>query len=1354
VIQPIARWFRGHAHAVSMLSREAARTSRQWQTYASRAGFSGVLLSLFLGLMYLVSGLPGIDASQLSYVGRYMFVFFTILQQLLIFGLAPMLAANAMSEEMDDRTLDILALTRLRPTEILVGKVLSRVLVLALVSLGALPVVSVIASLGGVSVAEVLATSAHHLATIVFLSFLGGFYALFTRNALLATMAASVTATVTYLVPSSVYATLVWDPADAVHLSPLLGSTAIDGWALLPVLAQLPLVALIVFLGSTLFDLHIGRAGSKRLFAFDTWHTRVWGVGVGVVAIASVGVLPAAGLCWTLQRSGLAALGPAGEAALHVVAQGYVWLWMLAATTAALWTVLRITADIVEGLDRTVRRNRLLAERTGVPSVWANPVAWYEARPHRWARVAVPLLFASSLAGFMLVQSAMFFIPGVLVLAGMTGTGTAVAATVWMVTRSVAADRRDGTLEVLLTSPLSGMSIVTGKLAGAVVAGLPMLLLSGPLYGVGILYLDAFFPSDYRWFTLIHGAAVWMWTFPAWLALVTLGMAVSLRTNNLRSAFVTTIGAALLWFLGAGLAGRIWGDVPWIALPMRIASPALAGSHNAFEYLASALGLIAASGAGLTGIAWRLRRWLVPMVALLFALPALADDLSMTATPLGDGIARMDRWLPIEVEIANAGPGTRGTLSWVAGGGGTTWRREVDLPEGARKSVSLAIRPGVMAGKTRVLLETADDRSVEVEVALRGIADSAVAIAVLGDDPVGINGIAVASTAPPPGPRPRPTVDEPRPVRTGLVALADAPTHTSGWDTFDQVVWYRADPTRLDPRQLFALRAWVADGGNLTLVVTDTAPAVRASPLADWLPAELGALRDLPDLDGLLTAVGAPPAGPIAVAAPAASARPGAWIRASAADGSPLWSTGRYGLGTVTLLLADPRVAPLSAVPRDGLWRAVLSLPATGVAQVPADLAAALHAIEPPLRCALGKPSYGDPVETWSAPVRTFLDDIPGVAPLPLTWLAAFSALYLLIIGPVDWFVLRRLRREPLTWVTYPTSIAVFSAVALIGTSWSKGSQAVVRRLEIVDALPGTGLWRGSTFIGVFSTRKTTVALTGGFDDSVVIPLENPGFADQPQVEVSEGPGSFRWHAETWTLAHARSAWVAEAPGQLTVTPMPDGSFRLHNGLANAIGPVWIERSGEHTGCVPSLAAGETRSAPTTCDGPGPPPELLDVTDNIEESPDLGHGHLEGRATHAMVFAVLPEPIEPIALTGLVPMAQGTTVLRVPVFGTGGKPASLTTEVRVTAGALPPESVRDRLAQRPSMCFEQFSAAEDRTLHLAFEVVDHQVATQPSDDPLATCLLTDLQGAWMPTDDHARVEVDFVWTVRDPGSPL
>jgi len=474
----------------------------------------------------------------------------------------------------------------------------------------------------------------------------------------------------------------------------------------------------------------------------------------------------------------------------------------------------------------------------------------------------------------------------------------------------------------------------------------------------------------------------------------------------------------------------------------------------------------------------------------------------------------------------------------------------------------------------------------------------------------------------------------------------------------------------------------VASGGHLVLTISDTWKQVENSPLNEALPVDLLGTRDT-DLGPLLIALGEPqldttPA-PQVMAVP--RKRPGraVWVLAEDSESYALWSIGTYGLGTVTVMAADPTVEPLSEADRIRLWRRLLWLPApatspdlireridsarivTEQAGPAPSLRAALRAwstSEEPCLEEHGKEELSWGVVAWERTLRERLSDIPGASPLPLSWLIGFSIVYLLVIGPGDYLVLRWMNKQPWTWVTFPITVVVFSGAALVGTAYTKGSQAVVTRVEIIDLLPGTDRWRGQTHLGVFSTRKTRLGLTSGVSDGVMGPMREAGTVYEPNVLSDEGPGQLSWRAETWTLGYAQSVWVDPGRGRFRLVETDEG-LAIDNATGLDLAEVVLVRRGADAADWESpeavnlgpLAVGERAGFASDEWSVGTPGEgdMHWAWRALRESPEGLGAHLHLRSWEMAVIAIAAEPVEDVVLTGLDPIHQEFTLLRAPL---------------------------------------------------------------------------------------------------------
>ncbi len=112
------------------------------------------------------------------------------------------------------------------------------------------------------------------------------------------------------------------------------------------------------------------------------------------------------------------------------------------------------------------------------------------------------------------------------------------------------------------------------------------------------------------------------------------------------------------------------------------------------------------------------------------------------------------------------------------------------------------------------------------------------------------------------------------------------------------------------------------------------------------------------------------------------------------------------------------------------------------------------------------------PYQEWS--VR--LTPSPQTPELPKPWgLAAFLAFYVLLVGPVNYFILSRLDKRELAWLTVPALTIIFSLGTYMVSNLSQRSDMVMSRLAIVTLGEGNdGKLTGTTsgLVGFYSNGR------------------------------------------------------------------------------------------------------------------------------------------------------------------------------------------------------------------------------------------------------------------------------------------
>ncbi|MEO0602841.1 MAG: ABC transporter permease, partial [Myxococcota bacterium] len=946
----------------AILFREAARTSRRWQTYGARMLFSGVLVGVvLLGLRVSLgaSRSVGFDVAQLSRIGDTLFTIFCIVQLGMAMVLAPLTTAAAIIEERNDRTFDLLMLTHLEPSQIFGGKVLSRILVLLTVVLGAMPVLALVVNFGGVSTTEVVVLTGHTLVNVVLMGILGAFFGLFTRAPLLAMMASIAYALPFFLLLPFGYAGVMGAPEAVTHFSTLSAFGARDLGGLLPAIGFLPAAIVMVRLAAPLFELSVSGADFERALSDDIWRMGRW-VGLvvlwGIVAVVTLPV--AASFTWPLSQGQVVW---DGSMAPILSGLSFAWVFLLFALLMALgtWGYLRVAVDVVDGIDGIFTQPVGTERSRRIDRLRKRPVWWREARPRAWGSSAAPILVTWGLVLLAIFQTGTWLAPGVLLAIGIGNTVAVLVLTAWLASRTIAGERRRGTLELLLVTTIGTPQVVVGKAAAAVLPTLPLMLVGGPMIALGYAYVDVFGRMDAEpnvAESVGEGIGLWAWVVPLWLCTAVASMTLATRLKHPGNAFGLTV-AGLVGLLGwTPIVGRMFPDLPVLSTLARVVAPPLAGAPVDAHIVVS---MLLWSGAGLgmfVALSRRLRAWigasLVALLALGLAVPDRARaqptpadiqvmektfGLRVRAVALADGLSRENRWTQVRVTIENRGAATEGDLVWKepTRDGERVLRRRLEIPERGRKSVDLPVFRGPSPLVREIWFEAGIRQGVAL-VPFAPVASEDVTIGVIGRDPLGLPA-AVPDTWSGPVPRRRfdrrdtsaPELE--RLVRTGMMPLEVLPSFAAGYDALDQVVWPSADPSRLSADQLEALLDWVADGGHLVVTITDTWRAVAASPLADALPLTLQGIVETElaplaaSLGGRRSVTGLAPTVVGSLRADRVT-----YGRAWSNEGRPLWAVGRFGSGTLHVLLANPAVAPLSRVDRRELWRHLLHLPVRG----------------------------------------------------------------------------------------------------------------------------------------------------------------------------------------------------------------------------------------------------------------------------------------------------------------------------------------------------------------------------------------------------------------------------------------
>ena len=438
------------------------------------------------------------------------------------------------------------------------------------------------------------------------------------------------------------------------------------------------------------------------------------------------------------------------------------------------------------------------------------------------------------------------------------------------------------------------------------------------------------------------------------------------------------------------------------------------------------------------------------------ATVAAGGEFTMTARALLQGHVRQGAWFAIAVDIQNNGPTVSGELR--VGGGvdsKTRFGTPAELATGSRKTYILYAQPPTFGGSVKVQLVNGDQVIAEAQVAIALHDQAQLVVGVVSENPAKI----VTEL------KLLPSVTG-APAAIATLTTDDLPDRLQAWAALDRLIWQDVDASSLTPAQLAALRGWIAGGGRLVIVGgTAGADSLAAFP-DDLLPYRPTAVLDT-DPSALKPILGGVPEGAKTLTAYAGDPGPGKTLATS--GDRVIAGERKLGNGSITLLGFDPTTSWIAEGDAwdTPLWRRLL-----------------------PARSG-GTVSLADDQTIVSA-----VTNLPSLALPPIGGVLVLLFGYILLVGPVNYLVLRRLDKREWAWFTVPALIVVFTAGSFGIGGLMRGSEVIVHEVGIVRGAPGTDAAIASSYLGVFSPNRGTYQASVQGDALLSSPMNGEFFGN------------------------------------------------------------------------------------------------------------------------------------------------------------------------------------------------------------------------------------------------------------------
>lgn len=476
---------------------------------------------------------------------------------------------------------------------------------------------------------------------------------------------------------------------------------------------------------------------------------------------------------------------------------------------------------------------------------------------------------------------------------------------------------------------------------------------------------------------------------------------------------------------------------------------------------------------------------LIAIAAALVIVPAHADDdgLSASLSVGWDGGATAGSWVPYAVTLKNEGQRDfNGTLvlrpkmvlppgappGFVRSGyvaQGTTYQMPIVLARGVEKRVTIYgqftdASTGGQAYEAQLLDHSGNGVALS---APSNVSSAVLTVGLLSDSGEVANGL-----------RSMPRV---RGSGIGVVAftaqtLPSVALHLGG---LAAVVIDNFDTATLSQAQLHALQQYVGLGGTLILAGGGTWRRTLASLPAGLLPLRPDATASVslaPLMELVKQASG--------VEAVAATGRIAAGARPVLHDlaGRPLLVEGTYGAGRIIELTFNPAEEPVLSHPAEyrESWAAAINRIGGGQTVVGKQFAGAVIITGGP-----GQMPVNVGRQNLEYQLTGLLGDTAANALPALGLLGLLLVAYILLAGPVNYLLLRGLRRRELMWVTVPLVALIATAGAYGAGVVAHGSDYVVNELQLLRLSPD-GSGDATIYDAIYSPRRGDLAvqLPGG----------------------------------------------------------------------------------------------------------------------------------------------------------------------------------------------------------------------------------------------------------------------------------
>ena len=412
---------------------------------------------------------------------------------------------------------------------------------------------------------------------------------------------------------------------------------------------------------------------------------------------------------------------------------------------------------------------------------------------------------------------------------------------------------------------------------------------------------------------------------------------------------------------------------------------------------------------------------LLLFAVFLFATVAATAEPTVSHHAAFGGVAREGMWTAVRIEINNPDAETRFQLR--INGDGADAVRDVVVPAGSKHGYWMPVRAKYVMKFT--VTKNGSEFGKPVDIRLLPASGGERLFLNIADAPLGL--------------------PEHELWKSVLAGAGELPDFSDAYGMFDAVL-VRFPNSVMTPEAAEAIRRWTLDGGVLAVCAGISAAEAWDSRLGSLLPVEIVGTKEVTSLEEIGTGIGG-----LQASFPVANATAN-----RGTDRAPFGASGTAGLGHVLFLGFDPLMRPVADW--GGLarfWKVQLPLRPKPFADTdPPDGGEQARRSWSSTARSEGRASLERFKSAEGERIRRAGQLALAGKTVALGWFFALLVVYLIVIGPVDYFVLKALRRQAWTWVTLPVAIVAFCAAEWGMSARTRARDSHIVAVGTIDVFP------------------------------------------------------------------------------------------------------------------------------------------------------------------------------------------------------------------------------------------------------------------------------------------------------------